>query len=57
MLQEHRSRPLWARELKLSRRLVSLKLHRSRPLWARELKQEAGVKIDVGDTVAPLVGA
>lgn len=38
MLQEHRSRPLWARELKLVICEFSPNRTKSRPLWARELK-------------------
>ena len=38
MLQEHQSRPLWARELKLVNQTQAAKNQASRPLWARELK-------------------
>ena len=38
MLQEHRSRPLWARELKLWILSGFCPKMMSRPLWARELK-------------------
>ena len=38
MLQEHRSRPLWARELKPVKPIRYFVLDLSRPLWARELK-------------------
>ena len=57
MLQEHRSRPLWARELKPKITVSPHKGPRSRPLWARELKPDVSVNLFPFAAVAPLVGA
>ena len=43
MLQEHRSRPLWARELKPQVSVEISTPKKSRPLWARELKPKITV--------------
>ena len=57
MLQEHRSRPLWARELKPETRESSPRSPESRPLWARELKLVVFNQRHARNEVAPLVGA
>ena len=56
MLQEHRSRPLWARELKQREGRYEHGYLQSRPLWARELKL-GGMGLKELASVAPLVGA
>ena len=51
------SRPLWARELKLSYPLNKKPLKTSRPLWARELKLNFLLFCLLFKQVAPPVGA